>query len=210
MTSSDADFSPVRRRRRNSYVQGFTVPNVTMLEAGPPETRQSENPVANVTISDAKPALKKTSCSEEHSPRNTWRWSELIAILMTPFPAPCLQNESMSMSVHMQQRFLGVWYTRDIFQYLSQPFNGFTYSPASVTMVLQAVNISFSRRAHVFLTKDDVIHICDLEWLRATVQHMRDLGMSNTATALDECSAAGHDRQSGFGAALFSKDAARD
>lgn len=62
-------------------------------------------------------------------------------------------------------------------------------SDVKAITLLQAGHVSLSPRAHVFLTKDNAIYIRDLKWLREKVQHIRDLGMFTTRTALEKWSA---------------------
>lgn len=96
-------------------------------------------------------------------------------------------------------------------RYLPISFSAFQRTSdgsARVTTLLQAVHISLSHKANVLFAKDDVVYIRRLAWLPATVQHLRNLGLSSATIAQEKWSAVACQMQNEFGAAFFSKHTA--
>lgn len=63
-------------------------------------------------------------CAQKSAPTTHVEMDKLTNVLLTPRASSCLQNGSMSLSVHPQLMFIGVCYTRDFFQYPPQLLNG--------------------------------------------------------------------------------------
>lgn len=74
---------------------------------------------------------------------------------------------------------------------------------ASVFMLLQAVHIPFSHRAHVFLTKDDVLYMFNLKCLRAITKHISDLVMFIATTVQKKWYGTPRHMRSGSGQGIF-------
>lgn len=55
-----------------------------------------------------------------------------------------------------------------------------------VHKLLQAAHIPLSHRTHVFLSKEEVLYIRDLAWIRATALELMDLGVPS-ASSLNWC-----------------------